>query len=195
MRRSILVLVALAVSLTACDKALDSLRQAQRKTPPDLFGTTLIADTAREVEAKVGAPLRLLDLEAENGRLSFQVQDPKKPENVDQYELRNGRLEGPHPVQLMGDGNLEENLFLLSEVDLTKIPTFTREALAKLGIEGAKPTSLRIRKEEPSNATKLRIQGKPYGLELGVTLYADSERQKGVVDGNVRFEIVKSIVF
>lgn len=189
----ILLTVAVAASLAGCGKLAESLREAQRPAKVDLYGTDLIARTAKELEAKLGGgPLRVLVITAERDWIEFEVQDPKKPENVDMYEYRQGRLDGPRPVQLLGEGKLEDNLFSLSEVDLTRIPAFVQAAQAKLALEGGKPTSLSIRLQEPS--LRDRLHGKNVKSEIRATLYIDSDRRKGYVDGDSKFEIVNSNV-
>lgn len=180
---------------TGCRQLGETLRRPPKVATADLFETDLIARTVRELEAKVGAPLRLLDLAAENGSLRIQVQDPAKPGNVDQYELREGRLAGPLPVQLLGPGSLEASLFPSSAIDLARIPDFTRAALAKLAIPEATATSLRIRVDDPPGAIRKRLHGEAAPPRIVVRLYADSTRKKGMVDADAQLEIVNSIVF
>lgn len=181
-----------ALSLSGCRQVAETLARSQQAAPPDLFGSDVVARTVRDVEARVGAPLRLLDLMAENGIVRIQVQDPKRPANVDQYELRDGVLKGPNPVQLLGPGNLEASLYPISEVDLGQIPAFTRAALARLGIEGAQPTSLRIQIDEPPGAMSRRLRGEAVRAQIVVRFYADSPRQKGMVDADSHFAILKA---
>lgn len=190
-----LVLVLFLSALPGCRQLAGALSRPASVGAADLFETDLIARTARDVESRVGAPLRVLDLQAENGSLRLQVQDPAKPENVDQYELRDGRLAGPLPVQLLGPGDLEASLFPLAAVDLAGIPGFARAALTKLAIPDAKVTSLRIRVDDPPGAIRKRLQGEAAPPRIIVRLYADSARKKGMVDADAGFGILNSIVF
>jgi hypothetical protein len=194
-RSSWLVLLFAAFLFAGCRQLTDSLHRATQAPAPDLFGSEVIAHFVRDVEARVGAPLRVLDLEASGGQVRFQVQDPKKPEDVNQYELLPKGLQGPQPVQVLGSGSLAGSLYPIAEVDLTKIPAFTRAALAELGIEGATPTSLRIRKELPADSIARRLRGEQVAPRILVRLYADSARKKGMVDADSHFHITKVTVF
>lgn len=195
-RCALAAITCLAVlALAGCRQLGETLRRPPAVTTAELFETDLIARTVREVEAKVGAPLRVLDLAAENGGLRIQVQDPAKPENVDQYELRDGRLAGPLPVKLLGPGTLAASLFPISAVDLARIPEFTRAALARLAIPEATATALRIRVDDPPGAIRKRLHGEAAPARILVRLYADSTRKKGMVDAGASFEILNSIVF
>jgi hypothetical protein len=194
MKKNLAPAITLLLALIGFGCKVDRLLPAKAE-PAELFTTDVIARAALEVEARVGAPLRLLDLQAENGMIRFQVQDPKKPANVDQYEWRNGALAGPQPVKLIGGGTVEANLYPLAAVNLEKIPEFTRAAVAKLGIEDGKPTSIRVRIDEPADAISRRIRGERVEPRVTVRMYVDSQRRKGMVDGNARFEVVKSVVF
>jgi uncharacterized RDD family membrane protein YckC len=196
--RSCMVFAALALAalaLAGCRKAVAPLHGARPGAAPDLFDSDLVARTVRDVEARVGAPLSVLDLQVENGSIRLQVQDPKRPENVDQFEWRQGVLDGPRPVQLLGSGNLAASLYPISAVDLAQIPAFTQAALAKLGIEEARPTSLRIRMEDPPRAIQRRLRGERVAAQILVRFYADSTRKKGMVDADSHFAILKATVF
>lgn len=196
--RSLFVFAALAfaaLALAGCRQVASTLRGPRPAAAPDLFASDLVARTVHDVEARVGAPLRVLDLQAENGRIRVQVQDPKRPENVDQFELYQGVLDGPRPVQLLGQGSLDASLFPISAVDLTKIPAFTQAALAKLSIDEARPTSLRIRMDDPPRAIQRRLHGERGAAQILVRLYADSARKKGMVDADAQFAILKATVF
>lgn len=189
------ILTIAALPLAGCREVARALRPAQTVGNADLFGSGLIARTAADLQTKVGAPLVLLDLVAENGTVRFQVQDPKQPENVDQYELRDGRLQGPVPVKLIGPGTLEASLYPLAAIDLAKIPGFVDAALARLDIAGAAPTSLRIQVDDPPGAIQRRIRGERVPAAILVRFYADSERKKGMVDADAGFAILKATVF
>ncbi len=195
--RSCFVVAALGLAVIAssgCRQLGDSLRGA-RPAAPDPFASDLVARTVRDVEARVGAPLSVLDLSVENGRVRLQVQDPKRPENVDQFELYQGVLDGPRPVQLLGPGELAASLYPIAAVDLTQIPKFTAAALAKLAIAEARPTSLRIRMEDPPGALQRRLHGERIAARILVRFYADSARKKGMVDADAHFAILKATVF
>lgn len=193
--RPILAIALLGLLATGCRDVSRALRPKPSVTNADLFGSDLVARTAAELEKRVGSPLVLLDLAAENGTIRFQVQDPAHPENVDQYELRDGTLQGPAPVQLIGPGSLAASLYPLRAVDLGRIPEFVRAALARLDIPEATPTSLRIQVDDPPGAIQRRIRGERVPAVILIRFYADSARKKGMVDADANFAILKATVF
>lgn len=202
-------LVISAAVLAGCGKhGQDILKeiQARNSKPVDLFTTDAVAKAAAELESKLGAPVRALDVSINNGYIYFQVQDPKKPANVDAYEFHNGVLLGPKPVQLMGGGDLEANLFELAEVPLVRIPELTKAAIAALEIEDGRVASLEIHREfsevSPHARALMDETRRRSGLEVVKPAFADgdikvelsvmSPRRRGFVDANAKLEIVKT---
>jgi hypothetical protein len=73
-----------------------------------------------------------------SSRAQLEAQDPAKPANVDAYEFTGSAVSGPEPVKLTGDGNLEENLFSVTEVAWEKLPDLFEQAKASIGeLEGS----------------------------------------------------------
>jgi hypothetical protein len=64
--------------------------------------------------------IRALEFIIYSNRAQMQVQDPAKPENVDQYDY-SGTISDPIPVRLHGSKNLEANLFGLDEVAFDRV--------------------------------------------------------------------------
>lgn len=93
------------------------------------------ADELNRIKAvfaeKIGGEVKVIKLVIDENRVEMQAQDPKKPENVDEYEYRDGVMKPAVPVRLMGGGKLEDNLIKLNDVALEKIPELTREALER----------------------------------------------------------------
>ena len=54
---------------------------------------------------------------------ALQSQDPAVPANVDERDWRNGKVADPAPVKLTGEGDLEANLFTISEINWDAIHT------------------------------------------------------------------------
>lgn len=68
-----------------------------------------------------------------------EVQDPKKPENIDGYTWRDGKLSAPNPVKIIGNGKIEDNVFPLKDVNIAGLPDLTKEVMEKLkDVEGGK---------------------------------------------------------
>lgn len=77
---------------------------------------------------KAGGELKVMDFILAENYAVTKAQDPKKPENVDEYTYRDGALEKVVPVRLSGPGKLEDNLLKLDDIALEKIPDLVREA-------------------------------------------------------------------
>ncbi len=70
--------------------------------------------------------------------IEIQLQDPNKPENVDQLEYENGEWSAPEPVQIVGDGDMSANVFSLSEMPFAgavKVAKIWNEEAKKIGDE------------------------------------------------------------
>ena len=48
-------------------------------------------------------------------------------EDVDNYKYSNGKWEGPNPVQLTGDGRMEDNVTPMSKIDFSKVPDMYKQ--------------------------------------------------------------------
>jgi hypothetical protein len=208
--------LALTLLLAACDtaplgQALAELR-AQRAAPIDPFSTDVLARGALRLEEQLGAPLRLLRLEASEHRVVFSVQDPRQPANVDAYELRNGELLPPQPVQLRGDGDLEPYLFSLADVPLARVPELARAAVTAIGFADGEVRSLSVQRKFSSVPAEMRAAidaakeraGIPVEPEppppipdggVAVELSVDSPRRRGYVLANAAFEVVRTNVY
>jgi hypothetical protein len=125
----------------------------------DFFESDALSELEPKMTEKIGGEVKALDLSIYENNLKIQVQDPKKTENVDGYDYKNGVISEPVPVRLYGGGNLEQNLFKLKEVNLAKIPELIDEAREKSqDLEGAKVTHVIVKKDLPfSNKIKIRV--------------------------------------
>ncbi len=102
-----------------------------------------------------------------------EVQDPKKPDNVDAYTYRNGELTGPNPVKLIGNGRIGDNVFPLKDVNVAGIPALTQEILDKLkDVEGGKLIGYSIKRNLPFSKD-VRIQPLTDATRKSVTIEAD----------------------
>lgn len=68
----------------------------------------------------------------------FEAQDPLKPENIDRYTFRNGRLEPFEPVNVSGQtqADIEADLFTITEVNWAAIPDLSRTLRSETDLEG-----------------------------------------------------------
>ncbi len=90
-----------------------------------------------------------------------KVQDPAKPENVDEYSYSNGEVGKPKPVKLIPEGSdarLEDNLFDWDKVALDRIPALVEEASRRIKIEGGVVSMVSVRRKLPfSKAVEIDV--------------------------------------
>jgi DNA-directed RNA polymerase subunit RPC12/RpoP len=128
----------------------------------------------------LGEDVELLDLVLYETYAIFQARDPKKPDNVDRYTVRNGELGAPSPVQLSSQdkAGLKARAFKLKDTNLQLATKLVQDAQARLSIEDAKVSHVMLR----SNL--------PFSKDVVWRVYASSARESGSVeyklDGTMR---------
>ena len=125
---------------------------------------------------KIGGEVKILEMNLAENYSEIQAQDPRKPENVDQYTYRDGAMEKVVPVKISGSGKLEDNLFNINDVATEKIPDLVREAMERSkDLEDPKPSLVRL---------ELDHKGKP---EINVSISSTRKNALMVCDakGNV----------
>jgi len=140
--------------LAACSGEMPLVEKQSVVAPPvppppalSYYEGTHAAEGIQQIRARVGEPFRVLKIRIDDDSIMLQAQDPKKPENVDEYRLSRGQLKPSIPVRLFGQTNqetLEANLFDPADVDFTKIPDLVREADAKIQLEGREMSGISI---------------------------------------------------
>ncbi len=125
--------------------------------------------------------IRVLDLKIYERYARMQVQDPAKPENVDQYDYR-GRVSDLVPVKLAGHGDLEDNLFDLDEVALDRIPALVEEAAARMPMEGATMGYVLVRR------------GLPFSKDVQITIFMDGTRKSGRLKADAKGRVIEARV-
>ena len=67
-----------------------------------------------------------------NPRITVDIQDPNKPDNIDHYQFEDGKWGEPIPVRISGDGRMKDNTFPLNEIKFANIAkiaqTFSEKA-------------------------------------------------------------------
>lgn len=148
--------------------------------PLDLLTSDqLPAVIAQIATARGAAPLRILSANLYGEYVIVQVQDPNIPANVDQYMWRNGTVGAPEPVTLMGDGDLEANLFSDSEVNWAAIPGLVATALAQIPIEGATVTHINVERNLPFSA------------DVQIRVFVDGTRGSGFLDADAQGNVLE----
>lgn len=110
--------------------------------PRDMFDSDLPRETFELVRQAVGRDFKLMQLRFDDGHVSVNLS--ADGETVQQYRLDKDdkRVEGPSPVQLLGEGKLTHSLYDPSAADFSLIPKVSKEALERAGLEGAKVSSV-----------------------------------------------------
>jgi hypothetical protein len=169
------VALALAAPLAACSSVADKVEQAADSALPSTAGRARLAehplseDLAALAE-KVGTDdLRVFDVTITEATFTASVQDPAKPENVDAYSLDgDGSWGAPAPVELIGSGDLEANLFSVADVAWDEVDALADQALVDLALEGAEISTILV---------KMALSG-----EVEISVHVDGTR----VDGQLR---------
>jgi hypothetical protein len=183
LRLSVLVLI-----LAACGREAPVAQRAAAvppaprfRTPPPNFQQGKNAfDAVQRVRAKVGEPFRVLNIRITDRSVTIQAQDPKKPENVDEYRV-NTELEGPIPVRLFGSEDaLAQNLFNPDDVALDQIPALIAEAESKIDIEGREFSGITIKRDLPFDED-IAIRVSYGGTRKSAFLEADRHGKHGKV--------------
>jgi hypothetical protein len=113
--------------------------------PYDAGGLPSIAN---QLTRQLGYRPAVLEVVLSEDVARFQVQDPAKPRNVDEYTWRGGVIEGPEPVRLSPRAELRSNLFPLYSINLRAAAALARRA-DRLPIEGSEAGTMVIRRNLP----------------------------------------------
>lgn len=132
---------------------------------------------ANQLRAQLGRPPRLLEIVLSEHFAEFQVQDPDRPDTVNQYEWRDGVIEGPTPVRVsLGRGSLAERLFPLDSIALNAAARLARAARAQ-PIEGAEAGTMIIRRGLPFRSDVIWF--------VNVNGTRDNRQLRALADGRV----------
>jgi hypothetical protein len=142
----------------------------RKATPatPAAPGTTQAVDyfadatsVPAKLAAKVGGPVRVVELTVYPGYVISEIQDPQNHENVDRYMLRDGVVGDGEPVRLMGRmktaKDVDDAVTDLATVDLAVLPAMVKEATARVGIDDAKVSHVMLTRNRPSSDVGFRV--------------------------------------
>ncbi len=151
----------------------------EKKTGSDgkvFESTDAINDFIKQLTASVGSDNpNILSLLIYESSVMVQVQDPSKPENIDGYTYRDGKLSKPNPVKIIGNGKIGDNVFPLKEVNLAGVPALTKEIVDKLkDVEGGHLTGYSIGRGLPFSK-EVRILPLTDGVRKSISSEADKD--------------------
>lgn len=159
-----------------------------KKAPPTTVakksGGEFVIQAVDAYKEKLGAEFKAMDITVwvqDNERAEANVQDPAKPANVDNYEFDGSKVGSPNPVKLSGDGDLESNLFMVTEVAWEKMPELFEIAKTEIGsLEGS------------TGVTHVIIQKNlPFDSDTVIRVYVDGGTRSG--GGSVAFHADGSV--
>lgn len=126
--------------------------EAQRKARAVHYQEgTLAAEAVKMIHNKVGDPFRVMEILVYTDSVKVQVQDPHKKENVDEYEVDGGKLEGPKPVRLIGidtdEAAINRTVYDPSTVALDKLADIVKTGNEKVQLEGREDPLVSIKRD------------------------------------------------
>jgi hypothetical protein len=111
---------------------------------PNMFVGAIAQDAADKIKVKLGGgDVKVKHIEIAADRMSVVLQDPTKPQNLDEYVYERGTLREPKPLKALTVGIQEFSadkspLFDLSSVNLSLVPEVCRKAEDRAQIEDGK---------------------------------------------------------
>ena len=148
----------------------------------DPAGATALIGT---YEAAIGgAPTKLMNVTIYPDYAFATAQDPANPLHVDEYPYRDGFVGASSPVTLVGDGDLEANLFATTDVDWTFLSRAVAEAPSLM------PTV------EEGVVTHIIVERSVFTADFAVVVhvYVSGPRGGGYVEYTATGELVQVMV-
>ncbi|MBC7932980.1 MAG: hypothetical protein H7Z38_20650 [Rubrivivax sp.] len=114
------------------------------KETRDMFDSDLPRESLDSITQAVGKEFQLMELLFDDDYVQAIVSTDGQ--GVQNFTLRRGKknVEGPAPVNLIGDNPLADSLYELKAADLTLLPKLAKEAVERSGIADAKVSSARF---------------------------------------------------
>ncbi len=114
------------------------------KETRDMFESELPSESLDSIRQAIGKDFKLMELLFDDDYVQAIVSTDGQ--SVQNFTLRRGskNIEGPAPVNLIGDNPLGNSLYDLKAADLSLLPKPAREAVERSGIADAKVSSARF---------------------------------------------------
>ena len=185
-RGTLLILVVLVVGGLASACRQSSARALPSATPstsapptkqepvlPTLLTRRALLDGITQLQVAVGQPPRALELTIRRERLVLQAQNPNQPSQVLQYVYHDGKVSEPVAVELRGEGELEDNLFPLEQVQLDRVPDLCEQARRKVDPAAGRVSHVLVRRNLPES---MDVQLRVYVTSPAKDGYLDADR-------------------
>lgn len=134
--------------------------------PRDMFDSTLPQESLETIKQTVGQDFKLVEVYLHERGVMAKVS--ADGQSVKEYRLWKNRkgVDGPHDVNLIGGGKLEENLFKPAAADFSLIPKMASEAKERAELPESKVSGARF------NYSFIRYEGE--GPEWSLTVETGS---------------------
>jgi hypothetical protein len=153
---------------------------ASASAGPSVYGREGLTPLVSALREKAGADPSLLRLELMGEQALVQVEAAGRLGQLVQYQWRGGALSNPVPVELSGKGNLSQNLFPLSSLDLSGLPALIDAAVARIDAEHGKASRVLIRRNLPQDDS------------VGIRIYVESPLRSSHVDADARGKLLEA---
>lgn len=168
--------------LASASQRLSADANENEATEP-FWAAARIDDTLRAFRKQLPGRRRALHFYIDRNGASLEVQDPDKPENVDEYQYDWDVLKGPTPVRAPG---LErDHLFdwdeVLAQAENT-VPALVDKAITRLALEGGVVVRVYIYWGIDSEGPIIRVK-------------VDGARKNGWVEADMRGNVIQVEVY
>lgn len=171
MNRSLALLL---VVLTAGCASRTTSRDTATAPDGSFYAGTALADAARELEARIGAPVEVLEVTVEPRWLTFKVQNPRLAGHIEQYRYDGTAWSGPVVVTIEDSPDLAADLFPLRDVNLASIPQLVHAAGKQVEIFDGQVAQVSIKRQLPYSRD-VRISLSVRGAQRAGLLWSDAQ--------------------
>lgn len=184
MTRRRLAFCCLSLALASCDGGQKQAPRAEPSAAPQAAPSLLLAANLLPaldlLKRQAGPNIQALELDAYPDHLVLKARDLALPARVLQHVYRDGRLEKPVPVRLLGAGKLDENLFPLSDAQLDAIPELCRSAVKTVDERFGKVSHVLLRRNLPLDEN---VQFRVYVQSPAKDGYVDADASGKLLGG------------
>jgi len=124
------------------------------------------------IQAALGRDVRLLQARIHADRLILQARDPSRSDRVLEHVVKDGVVSSGVAVDLKGPGQLEDNLFALSDVRLATLPEVCSRALERVDSQAGRIHYVLVRRNLPSS------------MDVRFRVYVSSPIRDGIMDAD-----------
>jgi hypothetical protein len=191
LRPTVIAATALVLLLAACSGSETHTGTSDLPRPDDTAGSpenpgtiplgnflTTPGAAQRAIDAIVRelGPRRVRYVNMYDSYVIFEAQDPAKPENIDRYTYRYGRVGDFEPVNVSGQSqeDIEADLFPITEVNWGAIAGLSETFLAQTELEGGKVVLASVERNSPSQPD-VRIDMSMNGTRRNASLQAAAD--------------------